>query len=160
MDYVPMTREAYDRKKVEIARLENEVMPKIAEKIAEAREEGDLKENAEYHAQREEQGKLQAKINQEKGKLARANIIDMSKIDRSTVSLGATVVCNDLDLDDEETYTFVGAGDEDYMNDRYLITSPVGLALAGHIVGDTVEVEIPTGMLKLKITEIRYEELD
>ncbi|MFT7643620.1 MAG: transcription elongation factor GreA [Pirellulaceae bacterium] len=158
MDYVPMTREAYDRTKEEVTRLENEVMPAIAEKIAEARAEGDLKENAEYHAQREAQGQLQAKINHMKSKLARANIIDTSKIDRSTVSLGATVTCKDLDIDDEETYTFVGSGDEDYMNDKYLITSPVGIALAGGKVGDVVEVEIPKGTLKLEIMEIHYED--
>ena len=160
MNYVPMTKEAYDRKKAEILRLENDEMPKIAEKIAAARDEGDLKENAEYHAQREAQGQLQAKINQLKSQLASATIIDPSKVDRSIVSLGATVVVRDLDYDDEETYTLVGAGDEDYDNDKYLITSPIGSGLQGKKVGETVEIEVPKGKLRFEILEIRYEDLE
>ena len=97
-DYVPMTREAYDRKKVEIGRLENEEIPKIAENIAAARAEGDLSENAEYHAQREAMGMLQAKINHMRGELARASIVDPSKMPKDEVAFGATVTVKESRL--------------------------------------------------------------
>ncbi len=158
-DYIPMTREAYDRKKLEAKRLDQEEMPKIAEKIATARDEGDLKENAEYHAQREAQGMLQAKINKLNSELARASIVDTSKIDRDVVALGATVIVKDLDYDDEESYTLVGGGDEDYDADKYLITSPIGQGLAGKRVGDKVEIDVPKGKLKFEILKIQYEDL-
>jgi transcription elongation factor GreA len=157
-DFIPMTRDAYDRQMSEIKRMEQEEMPQIAEKIATARDEGDLKENAEYHAQREAQGMLQARINEMKSKLARAAIIDPSKIDRESVALGATVVVKDLDYGDEEEYTLVGAGDEDYDADRYLITSPIGCGLQGRKVGDKVEIEVPKGTLRFEIIEIRYDD--
>ena len=109
-DLIPMSREGYNKIKAEIDQLENVEMPQIAEKIASARSEGDLSENAEYHAQRENQGMLQAKINLLRDKLARASIVDMSKLPKDEVAFGATVVVKDLDYDDEETYTLVGAG--------------------------------------------------
>ena len=87
-DYVPMTRDAYNRRKAEAARLEQDEVPKIAEKIAEARSEGDLRENAEYHAQREAMGLMQAKINKLKSELARASIIDPDKIPKGEVAFG------------------------------------------------------------------------
>ena len=102
---IPMTREAYQRKRDEVEHMEKVQMPEIAEKIATAREEGDLKENAEYHAQREAQGMLQAKINQIKGDLSRAQIIDMSNVPKDEVAFGATVKVLDLDFDDEEEMT-------------------------------------------------------
>ena len=104
-DFIPMTREGYNRKRAEVARLEDEEMPKIAEKIAVARSEGDLSENAEYHAQREAQGMLQAKINKLRSDLARASIVDPSKLPTDQVVFGATVVVRDLDLDDQEEFT-------------------------------------------------------
>ncbi|MCA9221995.1 MAG: transcription elongation factor GreA, partial [Planctomycetales bacterium] len=102
-EIVPMTRAGYSKIRGEIDRLENEIMPAIAEKIAAARAEGDLKENAEYHGQREEQGRIQAKINQLKDKLSRAAIIDPSQLPRDEVVFGSTVVVKDLDYGDEET---------------------------------------------------------
>ncbi len=158
MDIVPMTREAYQRKKAEVDRLEREEMPKIAEKIATARAEGDLKENAEYHAQREAQGLLQAKINQLKTELARARIVDMSTVPKDEVAFGATVTVKDLDYGDEEEFTLVGAGDEDYDSGRYLITSPIGQGLLGKKQGERVEIPVPKGVLKYEILNIRYEE--
>src|SRR5262245_32193179 len=113
-DTVPMTRAGFAKLKAEAERMENVEMPAIAEKIAAARSEGDLSENAEYHAQREAQGMLQAKINLIKTKLARATIIDTSTLPRDQVCFGATVVVKDVDLGDEEEYTLVGAGEEDY----------------------------------------------
>jgi transcription elongation factor GreA len=156
-NYVPMTREAYNRIKAEVDRLEQEEVPQIAEKIALARAEGDLRENAEYHAQREAMGLLQAKVNKLKGDLARASIIDPDKIPKDQVSLGATVLVRDLDYQDEEEFTLVGAGDEDYDSGKYLITSPVGQGLLGKRVGERVEIEVPKGTLKFEILEIRYE---
>jgi transcription elongation factor GreA len=156
-DYVPMTQEAYDRKKTEIERLEREEMPKIAEKIAAARDEGDLKENAEYHAQREAQGMLQAKINQLKSQLANASIVDPSKIKTDEIAFGAKVTVKDLDYDDEEQFTFVGSGDEDYDAGKYLITSPMGQGLLGKKVGDKVEIPVPKGTLKFEVLKIEYD---
>jgi transcription elongation factor GreA len=157
MSSVPMTREAYQRKRTEVELMEGDQMSAITEKIAEARAEGDLKENAEYHAQREAQGLLQAKINQIKGELSRAQIIDMSTVPRDEVAFGATVKVLDLDFDDEEEMTLVGAGDEDYDAGKYLITSPVGQGLLGSKIDDVVEIDVPAGTTRFKILEIRYE---
>jgi transcription elongation factor GreA len=157
-DSVPMTRAAYDRKKAEFQRLENEEMPRIAIKIAEAREEGDLKENAEYHAQREAQGMLQAKINHIKGQMARATIMDPSKLPKDEVVFGATLQLKDLDYGDEEEITLVGSGDEDYDAGKYLITSPIGQGLLGRKKGDKVSIEVPEGTLNFEILDIRFEE--
>ena len=156
-DYVPMTREAYDRKKVEIGRLENEEIPKIAEHIAAARSEGDLSENAEYHAQREAMGMLQAKINHMRGELARATIIDPSKMPKGEVAFGATVTVKDLDYGDNEEFTLVGAGDEDYDAGHYLITSPIGQGLLGKKKGDKVEIDVPKGKLRFEIIKISFD---
>ena len=160
MEYVPMTRESYDRLKEEVTRMENEEMPKIAEKIAEARAEGDLKENAEYHAQREAQGYLQAKINERKSRLARAKIVDPATVNREEVAFGAKVTVKDLADDMEEEFMFVGSGDEDYLNGKYLITSPVGQGLLGKKVGDVAEIEAPKGMLRYEVLGIEYPDLD
>jgi len=156
-DYVPMTRDAYNRHKEEIDRLENDQMPIIAEKIAEARAEGDLKENAEYHAQREAQGMLQAKINLLRDKLARAEIVDPANLPKDRVAFSATVVVKDLDFDDEEEITLVGAGDEDYDTGKYLTTSPIGQGLMGKKIGEKVEIPVPKGVIRYEILEIRYE---
>jgi transcription elongation factor GreA len=153
-----MTQEAYDRLRAEIDELENVLMPKIAEDIATARAEGDLKENAEYHAQREKQGMTQAKINERKDKISRAVIVDPSQIPRDEVAFGATVKVLDVDIDDEEEITLVGEGDEDYDNGRYKITSPIGQGLLGKKVGETAEITVPKGVLNFKVLEIRYED--
>ena len=156
-DYVPMTRDAYNRRKDEVARLEHDEVPKIAEKIAQARSEGDLSENAEYHAQREAMGLLQAKINKLKSQLSRASIVDPDKIPKDQVSFGATVVVKDLDYGDEEEFTLVGVGDEDYDAGKYLITSPVGQGLLGKRVGDKVDIDVPKGTLHFEILDIRHD---
>ena len=157
MSSVPMTREAYQRKRAKVELMEGDQMSAITEKIAEARAEGDLKENAEYHAQREAQGLLQAKINQIKGELSRAQIIDVANVPKDEVAFGATVKVLDLDFDDEEEMTLVGAGDEDYGAGKYLITSPVGQGLLGSKIDDVVEIDVPAGTMRFKILEIRYE---
>ena len=158
-EMVPMTKEAYNRLRAEIEHLEAVEMPLIAEKIAEARAEGDLKENAEYHAQRENQGLTQAKINQRKDKLANAYIIDPAKLNRAEVSVLATVKVRDLEDDDEEEFTLVGSGDEDYDAGKILSTSPIGMALLGKKVGDKIEVPVPKGKLSFEILSIDYRNL-
>ena len=158
-DYVPMTRSGYDRLKAEVDHMENVEMPSIAEKIAAARAEGDLRENAEYHAQREAQGMLQAKINLLRNKVSKAEIIDPSQLPKDQVSFGATVTVLDVDLDDQEEYTLVGAGDEDYNQGRILITSPLGQGLLGKKIGEVAEIQAPKGTFQLKVTAIRFDYL-
>jgi transcription elongation factor GreA len=131
-------------------------MPRIVEKIAAARAEGDLKENAEYHAQRENQGLMMAKINELKGKIARASIIDPSKLPKDEVVFGCTVTVEDLAYGDEEQFTLVGAGEADYDSGKILVTSPFGQALIGKKVGETVEIAAPAGTLKFKILKIEF----
>ena len=159
-ELVPMTREGFNRLKGEVERMENVAMPAIAEKIAAARSEGDLSENAEYHAQREAQGMLQAKINLLKTKLARAQIIDLSTLPRDQVCFGATVVVKDVDLGDEEEYTLVGAGDEDYDKGRILLTSPLGQGLLGKKIGETAQIPAPKGSYELEVVAIRFDYLE
>ena len=155
-DFVPMTKEAYDKLKEEVRYLEAVEMPKIVEKIAAARAEGDLKENAEYHGQREAQGLLQAKINLLCDKLARATIVDESKVNRDEVGFGATIVVMDLDIEEQEIITLVGAGDEDYDGGKYNIASPIGQGLVGKRVGETTEIPVPKGVIRFEVIEIRY----
>lgn len=157
-DTVPMTRTGYDKLKAELYDMENEQMPVIEKRIAAARAEGDLSENAEYHGARESQGMLQAKINMLKDKLGRAEIIDMSTLPKDKVVFGATVKVKDLEFGDTEEFTLVGAGDEDYDTGRILITSPLGQGLLAKKVGETAEIEVPAGTNRFKILEIRFEE--
>jgi transcription elongation factor GreA len=156
-DRIPMTRDGYNKIKAEVDRLENEEMPKIAARLSAARDEGDLSENAEYHGVRESQGLLLAKINMLKGKLSTADIIDTSKCPRDQVAFGARVTVLDLEYDDEEEFVLVGAGEEDYDEGKINVTSPVGAGLVGRKVGETVEIEVPKGTLKLKVLNIAYE---
>ena len=157
VESVPMTREGYNKIKAEINRLENVEMPLVTEKIAEAREEGDLKENAEYHAQRENQGMVQAKVNELKDKLARASIVDPSKLPKGEVVFGCTVTVEDMAYGDEEQFTLVGSGDEDYDAGKIMVTSPFGQGLIGKKVGDIAEIEAPAGNLKFKILKIEFD---
>jgi transcription elongation factor GreA len=159
-DYVPMTREGFNKLKADVERMERVEMPAIAEKIAAARAEGDLKENAEYHAQREAQGLLQAKINLLKSKLAKAQIIDPATMPRDQVSFGCTVTVKDVDFGDEEQYTLVGAGEEDYDKGRILVTSPLGQGLLGKKIGERAEIPAPKGSYELEIVAISYEYLE
>jgi transcription elongation factor GreA len=156
MDRHPISREGFDKLREEIRLLEHEEMPKIAEKIAQARAEGDLSENAEYHGQREAQGLLQAKINQLKTKLAHCYIADKSAMPKGVVSFGSRVTVKNLDDGLDEQYEMVGPGEEDYTGDvmKILTSSPLAQGLLGKKVGDAVEVQVPKGTLRLEITEI------
>ena len=155
---VPMTRTGYDKLKAELNEMENEQMPVIEKRIAAARAEGDLSENAEYHGARESQGMLQAKINMLRDKLSRADIIDTASLPKDQVVFGATVKLKDLDFGDNEEFTLVGAGDEDYDAGKILITSPLGQGLLGKKVGEKVEIEVPAGTNRFEILELRFDE--
>ncbi|HEX6960844.1 MAG TPA: transcription elongation factor GreA [Lacipirellula sp.] len=156
-DRIPMTRAGYDKIKAEVAELETVQMPEIEQRIASARAEGDLKENAEYHGARESQGLLQAKINMLKAKLASAELVDPSTMPKDQVVFGATVKVKDLEFGDDEEFTLVGAGEEDYDVGKILVTSPLAQGLLGKKVGETAEVEVPAGINRFKILEIRFE---
>ncbi|MBN2023896.1 MAG: transcription elongation factor GreA [Pirellulales bacterium] len=154
-DRLPMTREGYRKLRAELDHLENDQMPRIEERIGKARSEGDLNENAEYHGAKESQGLLQAKINLLRDKLARAEIFDPAKMPKDEVAFGSTVVLRDLDLGDEEQFTLVGAGEEDYDVGKILITSPLAQGLLGKKKGDRVEIPVPAGTLNYEILDIR-----
>ena len=154
----PMTRAGYDKLRAELDKMENEQMPEIEKRIGAARAEGDLSENAEYHGARETQGMLQAKINLLKDKLARAEIVDVSTMPRDQVVFGCTVKVKDLDFGDEEEFTLVGAGDEDYDAGKILVTSPLAQGLLGLKVGGKAEIEVPAGTNHFEVLEIRFED--
>jgi transcription elongation factor GreA len=157
MDRVPITREGFEKLQTELEKWKHDDMPRITAEIGRTRAFGDLSENAEYHAAREAQGQLQARINDREGLLARSYIVDQSKVPTDQVGFGATVKVFDLDLEEEEEFQFVGQGQEDYRNSKWLITSPIGQGLVGKKVGDVVEIKVPKGVLKLKVLEIRYQ---
>ena len=157
-DSMPMTRTGYDKLKAELNEMENEQMPLIEKRIAAARAEGDHSENAEYHGARESQGMLQAKINLLKDKLNRAEIVDMSSLPKDQVVFGVTVKVKDLEFGDDEEFTLVGAGEEDYDNGKILITSPLGQGLLGKKVGDVAEIEVPAGTNRFEILDLRFDE--
>lgn len=156
-DRIPMTRAGYEKIKAEVDELENVQMPQIEHRIAAARAEGDLKENAEYHGARESQGLLQAKINLLKSKLAGADIIDPATMPKDQVVFGATVIVKDLKFGDTEEFTLVGAGEEDYDVGKILVTSPLAQGLLGKKVGQKAEIEVPAGINKFEILEIRFD---
>ncbi len=157
-EQIPMTQAGYNKIKAEVEHYENEEMPVIEKRIAAARAEGDLSENAEYHGARESQGMLQAKINLLKDKLARASIVDTSRLPKDEVNFGSRVVVKDLDFGDEETFYIVGAGEEDYDEGRILITSPLAQGLVGKKIGEKVEIDVPAGTTKFEILEVSFDE--
>ena len=153
-DRVPMTREGYDKLKSDLERMQNVEMVEVAKRIASARDMGDLSENAEYHAAREDQGMLQARIDALRDKLARANIVDRSSLPSDTVVFGTRVRIKDQDNGEEEVYELVGPGDEDYDNNKILTSSPRGQALLGKKVGDIAVIKVPRGSLRYQILDI------
>jgi transcription elongation factor GreA len=157
MERQPISREGYDKIREEIRAMEDVDMPAVTERIKPAREEGDLKENAEYHAARETQGYLQAKINQLKSKLSSCFIVERNDKPKDSVVFGATVKVKDLSDGSEEAYELVGPGEEDYDGDvmKILTSSPIATAMLGLKVGDKVEVDIPRGKLRMEIVGIQ-----
>jgi transcription elongation factor GreA len=156
-DRIPMSKEGYEKLKAQLDRMKNEEMPRIAEQIAQARGYGDLSENAEFEAAVEAQGMLQARINDLQDKLGRAFIVDRSTMPTDRVVFGSKVRVLDLDLEEEEDFTLVGPGEEDYDQNRILLTSPIGLSLVGKKIGDEVDVPVPKGTLRFKILDIRFD---
>jgi transcription elongation factor GreA len=154
-DNVPMTREGYEKLQAELVKMQHE-MADVTRRVAEARGEGDLSENAEYHGAREAQGMLQARMNMLRDKLARAMIIDVSTLPRDVVRFGTKVKVLDMDYDDEEEFELVGPGDDDPDKNRILTSSPIGQGLMGKKIGDIAEIEVPRGKLKFKILEISF----
>src|SRR6516165_7302452 len=136
MDRIPITREGYEKKKAELDHMENVQMIEVAKRIAAARELGDLSENAEYHAAREDQGMLKARIDALKDQLSRAYFVDKTTLPPDTVVFGARVKVKDLDLGEEEVFQLVGPGEEDYNENKILTTSPIGQGLLGKKKGD------------------------
>ena len=153
-DRVPMTREGYDKLKAELDRLKNVEMLEVTKRVAAAREMGDLSENAEYHAAREDQGILQARVNDLSDRLARAVIIDPTNLPKDTVVFGSKVRVTDLDLDEEETFELVGPGQENPDKGRILSSSPIGQGLIGRKKGETVTIPVPRGTIRFKILDI------
>ena len=153
-DRILMTREGYDKLKAELERLRGVEMLEITKRVATAREMGDLSENAEYHAAREDQGMLQARVNDLSDRLSRAVIIDPSKMPKDTVAFGSKVRVMDLDMDEEETYEIVGPGQENPDKGRILSTSPIGQGLLGKKKGETVSIPVPRGTIRFKVLEI------
>jgi transcription elongation factor GreA len=153
-DRIPMSKEGYEKLKAQLDRMKHDDMPRIAEQIATARGFGDLSENAEFDAACEAQGMLQARINDLQNKLSQALIVDKSTIPTDRVVYGSKVRVLDLVLKEEEDFILVGPGEEDYDQNKILLTSPIGQGLVGKKVGEEVEVQIPVGVLKLKIVEI------
>src|SRR6478672_1303704 len=153
-DRVPMTREGYDKLKAELDRLRNAEMIEVTKRVAAARDLGDLSENAEYHAAREDQGILQARVNDLSDRLARAVIIDPTNLPKDTIVFGSKVTVMDLDVDEEETYELVGPGQENPDKGRILSTSPIGQGLIGCKTGETVEIQVPRGTIRFKVLEI------
>ncbi len=156
----PTTREGYDRLREEIRNLEDVEMPKITQKIADARAEGDLSENAEYHGQREAQGLLQARINQLKAKLANSYIVDKSSLPKGVVTFGSLVTVRDLTDGFEEQYEFVGPGEEDYSGEilKILTSSPLAKGLLGKKPGDQVEIALPKGVSRFEVVSVKEAE--
>ena len=156
-DRIPMTRTGYDKIKAELEELQNVQMPEIEKRIAAARSEGDLSENAEYHGARESQGMLQAKINLLKTKLATAELVDPATMPKDQVVFGATVTVKDLDFGDTEEFTLVGAGEEDYDAGKINVTSPLAQGLLGLKKGEKTEVKVPAGVNRFQIVDIRFD---
>lgn len=156
-DRVPMSRDGYEKKKAELDRMMNVDMIEIAVRIAQARELGDLSENAEYHASREEQGHIQARIDRLNDTLARAYIIDKSTLPTDSVVFGSRVKVKDLDLSEEEEFVLVGPGEEDYNSNRILTSSPIGQALLGKKIGDVVVIQVPMGTLRFEVVAISFD---
>jgi len=157
-DRIPMTRAGYDKIKAELDHLNNVELPRILERVGNARAEGDLTENAEYQYAQDSRRLMEAKINALKDKLSRAAMMDPSQAPKDVVAFGATVVVKDLEFGDTEEFTLVGAGEEDYDTGKILVTSPLAQGLIGKKVGDRVEIEVPQGTLRFEILEFRPPE--
>lgn len=157
MNRVPMTVEGAARLQEELDRLKKVDRPRVINSIAEARAHGDLKENAEYHAAREEQGFIEGRIAEIEGKLGNAQIIDVTKIDnKGKVIFGVTVDLLDVDKDEEKTYQIVGDDEADIKAGKISVNSPIARALIGKMEGDEVSVDTPGGNVAYEILKVKH----
>ncbi len=157
MSKVPMTVRGHELLKEELQRLKSKDRPAVIQAIAEARAHGDLKENAEYHAAKEQQGFIEARIKDIEGKLSHVQVIDVTAVDaRGKVIFGSTVVILDENSDEEITYTIVGEDEADIKNGMVSYTSPIARALIGKDEGDAIEFQAPGGLKTYDILEVRY----
>ena len=154
---VPLTRESFDSLQEELKRLIREERPKVIQDIAEARAHGDLSENAEYDADKHRQGFIEGRIKELGDKLARAYVVDLSKLKPDKVVFGATVTIYDTSADEEITYKIVGEEESDIRLGKISCSSPVGKALIGHKLDDSVRVKVPAGVKEYEVVDIRYE---
>ena len=153
---VPMTPEGYQRLQEELKHLIRVERPRVVQDIAEARDHGDLSENAEYDAAKERQGFVEGRIAEINGKMARAQVIDVATIDPDKVVFGATVTVYDDESESESTYRIVGEDESDIKQGLISISSPVAKALIGHRINDEVQIKVPSGIRIYEIIDIKY----
>jgi transcription elongation factor GreA len=156
MNKVPMTMSGFAKLKEELRWRQQEERPRIIEAIAEARSHGDLSENAEYHAAKEAQSHNEGRIAELEDLIARAEVIDVSKLSGETIKFGATVVLIDEDTEEKKTYQIVGDMEADVKSGRISISSPIARALIGKGVGDAIEVNAPGGAHGYEIVKVQY----
>jgi transcription elongation factor GreA len=157
MNKIPMTSDGFDRLEEELKQLKSVERPAIIRAIAEAREHGDISENAEYHAARERQSFIEGRVLELEDKIARAEIIDVSKLSGKIIKFGATVTLIDEDTDEKTAYQIVGEDEADIKSKRLAITAPLARALVGKKVGDTVEVTTPGGSKSYEISKVQFK---
>lgn len=158
VERIPMTKPGYEKLRAELDTLQKKERPTVIKAIAVAREHGDLKENAEYHAAKERQGHIEGRIIDLKDKLSRAEVIDCSTVDCDRVVFGTVVTVVDLDTDEEISYQLLGPEESDVKNGSISVLSPLGRAMIGKNVGDEVVVKTPGGVRQLEILEIARQE--
>lgn len=158
MDYVYLTKEGLKKLKDELNELKYKKRPKISQKVATAREHGDLKENAEYHAAREELSFIETKIQMTQDRIARARIISEDDIETSHVAILTTVVVEDQKTKKEYKYSLVSEDEADFKQNKISVSSPVGKGLLGRKVGEIAEISVPAGLLNYKIKSIKANE--
>ncbi len=158
MSKIYLTSNGFEKIKKELEHLKTKKRREISKEIGKARAHGDISENAEYDAAKDAQGLNEKRISELEDKLSHAQIIDESQMSTDEVLIGATAKVVDLKTDDEEIYILVSEAEADFANGKISVTSPVGKALLGHKIGDTIEINVPAGTLKYKITEITREQ--
>jgi transcription elongation factor GreA len=156
MEKVPMTGEGYTVLDEELKRLKTQARPSVIAAISEARAHGDLSENAEYHAAKEQQGWIEGRIAEIEDKMARAQVIDVSKLSGDQVKFGATVSVLDEDTEDEARYQIVGEHEADVRAGKISVSSPLSRAMIGKEVGDVVEVTTPGGVKAYEILKVEW----
>ena len=152
----PMTLRGYENLKKELKQLTGINRPAVVNAISNAREHGDLKENAEYHAAKEQQGFIEGRIQELNAKLALANVIDIAKLSGEKIVFGATVTFVDVDTNEERIYQLVGDDESDIEQNKISISSPIARALIGKSVGDTLTIPIPKGKIEVEILEVEF----